>query len=149
MNEAHSSVDRERKIHEENRKLKHEIDELKAKYKTETLENKIKTLAMQNEIVNLKSQQKTNDTDSQMVKKIETLKNQIEDLEIEKGELETSVQTLRDEFELMKAEVRVEDGQKAMKKVVQEPMGEIPDRFFKGAEKFLTNYNAEGGDFFR
>ena len=41
MNEAHCAVDRERSIHEENRKLKQENAELKAKYEKETLENKI------------------------------------------------------------------------------------------------------------
>ena len=50
MNEAHSSVDREQTIHEENRKLKQEIAELRAKYEKEILENKLKTLEMQNEI---------------------------------------------------------------------------------------------------
>ena len=101
MNEAHSSVDREQTIREENRKLKQEITELKAKYEKEILENKIKTLEMQNEI--------------------QALKHQIE-------------------IEKLKAHDK--------NNVVQKPSGEMPYRFFEGAEKFLVTYNTGEGDFF-
>ncbi|XP_066916404.1 fibrinogen- and Ig-binding protein-like [Clytia hemisphaerica] len=277
MNEAHSSADRERTIHEENRKLKQEIAELRVKYEKETLENKIKTLEMQNEIqtlkhdneiaklkakqekneekvfvssignalkeenqalkneiqtlkhdneiAKLKAQQENKNNGSQMAKEIETLKiqnqafekkvaeadliNEFEDLKQEmgglkaqngklendfqtlenemgglkaqngklekevqalkngiegwkvelkdktqtqKGKLENELQALRDDFEHLKTEVNqkqeIEGAQKAVQEKVQKPLGKIPDQSFKGAEKFLLNYNTGREDFF-
>ncbi|XP_066916402.1 uncharacterized protein [Clytia hemisphaerica] len=276
MNEAHSSVDRERTIHEEHRKLKQENAELRVKYEKETLENKIKTLEMQNEIqtlkhdneiaklkakqekneekvvvsltenslkeenqalkneiqtlkhdneiVKLKAQQENKNNGGQMAKEIETLKiqnqalektvaeadlknefealkqnlgglkaqngklendfqalenemgslkaqngklekkvqvlkNGIEGLKVElkdqtqtqKGKLENEVQALRNDFEHLKTEVNqkqeIEGAEKAVQEKVQKPLGNIPDRFFEGAERFLVNYNTGRGDF--
>ncbi|XP_066916406.1 putative autophagy-related protein 11 [Clytia hemisphaerica] len=276
MNEAHSSADRERTIHEENRKLKQENAELRAKYEKETLENKIKILEMQNEIqtlkhgneiaklkakqekneekvvvsltenalkeenqalkneiqthkhqneiAKLKAQQENKCNGSQMAKEIETLKiqnqafektvaeadliNEFEDLKQEmgglkaqngklendfqtlenemggleaqngklekevqalkngieglkvelkdqtqtqKGKLENELQALRNDFEHLKTEVNqkqeTEGAQKAVQEKVQKPLGKIPERFFKGAEKFLSNHNTGRGDF--
>ena len=81
--------------------------------------------------------------------------------------MNTEFQTLKNELELFKADVKqnlnrsfekteiklsdnakVEVVQSVSKEIVRKPLNGIPDRFFEGAEKFFVNYNAGKGDFY-
>ncbi|XP_066913252.1 uncharacterized protein PF3D7_1120000-like [Clytia hemisphaerica] len=127
MNEAHSSVDRERAIHEEHRKLKQEIAELRAKYEKETLENKIKTLEMQNEIQTLKhgneidklkAKQEKNEekadvrlTENALKEENLALKDEIQklkhELEITKLKADNDKEALKNQIEVLQNQIQV------------------------------------------
>ena len=151
MHEAHNSVDRE-----ENRKLKQEIAELRAKYEKEALENKIKILEMQNEIqtlkhqmeiAKLKAQQEKTEENVALNEENQALKEEIQALIHRVGILEVTNPSLKEENasnsdsveqDYKKVKGEVEQKQKPR---IQKPLTEIPDRFFKGAEKFLSKEN--------
>ncbi|XP_066916405.1 centrosomal protein of 83 kDa-like [Clytia hemisphaerica] len=111
MNEAHSSVDRERTIHEEHRKLKQENAELRAKYEKVTLENKIKTLEMQNEIQTIKHQSEIAKLKAKQEKNEEkTVVSLIEHaLKEENQALKNEIQTLKHDNEIAKLKAQQEN----------------------------------------
>ena len=157
MKEAHSSVDREQTIHEENQKLKQENAELRAKYEKETLENKIKTLEMQNEIQALKheieiaqfkSQQEKKDIENQMAKEIESLKHQIEVLKIQNHDQKSESGTSFSNQEPSKTESKKEQELEGAKNDASTDSKQ-PFRFLvEGAEKILVYYHTGEGDFY-
>ena len=67
----------------------------------------------------------------------ETLENKIKTLE-----MQNEIQALKHQIEIEKLKAHDKNN------VVQKPSGEMPDRFFEGAEKFLVTYNTGEGDFF-
>ncbi|XP_066916365.1 uncharacterized protein [Clytia hemisphaerica] len=111
MNEAHSSVDRERTILEENRKLKQENAELRAKYEKETLENKIKILEMQNEIQTLKHHSE--------IAKLKVQQEKSGDKNSTESTLKEENQALKDEIETLKHQMEVLRQEKTKAKVIE------------------------------